>query len=384
MGAPSPVFNPSGAGDDYGSPVSSPIAAPPPTYSSSPSNDDYGSPLSSSSSISSNDFAAPSPVFSPATSNDDYGSPVSSPISSPAFSSSSSNADYVSPVSSPASSSYSVDSPAVSLSSYESASDPVPAPASSDDFNSFSFGSGQSLEPSSYAAVTDLVSEGEGSIIPSSDFSSAVSSPSSSLSDYAESPAPPQGDQTSDLYGAPVSDIFTGTQADSLDSQLDNFDVAPVYNTIDTNSLESGLAPDVFTPSVLEETEVQDSYGSPVEDAAVPAPESYLPSSEYNDYDEAPSYDIYSNQDYLEDLPSYVIPSGDSYQAAPSISIEYASPRDELRRNDVESQQAGLVIDLTAQTEPGEVPQFGQRLGSQSESSELLAKSHRHRRRWTR
>ena len=221
-------------------------------------------------------------------------------------------------------------------------------------------------------AVTDLVSEEEGSII-------ATSSPlAASFSDYEETPAP-------DLYGAPVSDIFTGTDSQVvLVESADNFEAAPVYNTIDTNSLESGFAPDILTPASPEGTQLP-----AVEEAAVPAPDSYLPSYEYNDYDEAPSYDIYSNQDYLQDLPSYVIPSGDSYQAAPSISIEYASPRDELRRNDVESQQTAreetsLVIDLTADTEPGDVPLYGQRLGSQSQSSHLLAKSHRHRRRWIR
>ena len=353
-----PASSPQQASDDYGSPVSSPLSSSSPTYSSPPASDDYGSPVSSP--ISSNDVAAPSPSLSPSSSNADYVSPVSSPLSSSDFTAASDSA----------------------VSSYDAPSAPVSdsygaAPASSSDFNSFSSGPGQSLEPSSYVAVTDLVSEGEGSIIPSS------SPPaSSSFSDYEESPAPVT-EQASDLYGAPVSDIFTGTEPQVvLVESADNLEAAAVYNTIDTNSLESGFAPDVFTPSVQEETPVPDSYGSPVvEEAAVPAPDSYLPSYENNEYDEVPSYDFYSNQDYLEDLPSYVIPSGDSFQAAPSISIEYASPRDELRRNDVEP---SLVIDLTPDTQLGEAPQFGQRLGSQSKSSHLLAKSRRHRRRWVR
>ena len=190
--------------------------------------------------------------------------------------------------------------------------------------------SGQTLEPSSYVAV-DTLGGGESIISSSNDFGSSVSSP-----------------VTSDAFNSAPSSTFTDyDDYESSPGGSASEEYVPVYNTIDTNSLESGYAAPVepansYSTSVVEDTPLNIEYEYENSEDI----DSYISSYEYSDDD------VYSNE---EDLPSY-FPSEDSYQAAPSISIEYASPRDDLS-------QSGLVIDLTSNTEiEDETAQYGQRL----------------------
>ena len=107
-----------------------------------------------------------------------------------------------------------------------------------------------------------------------------------------------------------------------------------------------------------------DSYGSPREN--IPSSDSYgSPDPVVEEvYDEYDSYD--------DELPSYLIP--ETYEASPSVSVEYASPRDE-----------SVVIDLTNNSDypDYETPVYGQRLGASSRSSySLLSHLRRQKRRW--
>ena len=228
--------------------------------------------------------------------------------------------------------------------------------------------------------------------VPSSGFDAAPAdneygAPSESFTDndvvtgYAAPAVQETFEEPADEYGAPTSgDIFTG-----LESVAD-YDNVPVYNPIDTNSIESGLGVpeyeyedepltsyiDVNLPS----QPASDSYGSPGENTqgSVPvAADTVYDILDAGYDDSAPQYDSYD--DYEEELPSYLVPSGgDAYQAAPSISVEYASPRDT-------SADQSLVIDLTdaSYEDYEETPVYGQRIGpsSRSYSNILLSRQRR-------
>jgi len=165
-----------------------------------------------------------------------------------------------------------------------------------------------------------------------------------------------------------------------------DYENVPVYNPIDTNSVETNtevfeyeyeeepLTSYISVNSLLEE---EQSYGSPGENTLqnVPVEEAeYV--SDVSDDDSGDDYDSYD--DYEEELPSYIIPAADAYQASPSISVEYASPRD----------QQGLVIDLTENYDDDdddddyETAVYGQRLTgiSSSHSSHNILSSLRHHR----
>lgn len=181
-----------------------------------------------------------------------------------------------------------------------------------------------------------------------------------------------------DEYGSP-GDIFTGVES------VADYENVPVYNPIDTNSVETNtevfeyeyeeepLTSYISVNSLLEE---EQSYGSPGENTLqnVPVEEAeYV--SDVSDDDSGDDYDSYD--DYEEELPSYIIPAADAYQASPSISVEYASPRD----------QQGLVIDLTENYDDDddddyETAVYGQRLTgiSSSHSSHNILSSLRHHR----
>ena len=136
----------------------------------------------------------------------------------------------------------------------------------------------------------------------------------------------------------------------------------PVYSPLDTNSLEAGLgASSAEYSDYLDSDQPLTSYTSlGTEYEAAEGGE------EYSDYAE-----------YEQELPSYLVPADSSYQAAPSIAVEYASPRDTRGAAAEEEAEGGLVIDLTsARGEQGAATStsavYGQRILS-------LARRHRHR-----
>ena len=135
-----------------------------------------------------------------------------------------------------------------------------------------------------------------------------------------------------------------------------------MYSPLDTNSLEAGLgASSAEYSDYLDSDQPLTSYTSlGTEYEAAEGGE------EYSDYAE-----------YEQELPSYLVPADSSYQAAPSIAVEYASPRDTRGAAAEEKAEGGLVIDLTsARGEQGAATStsavYGQRILS-------LARRHRHR-----
>lgn len=136
-----------------------------------------------------------------------------------------------------------------------------------------------------------------------------------------------------------------------------------MYSPLDTNSLEAGLgASSAEYSDYLDSDQPLTSYTSlGTEYEAAEGGE------EYSDYAE-----------YEQELPSYLVPADSSYQAAPSIAVEYASPRDTRGAAAAEEEaEGGLVIDLTsARGEQGAATStsavYGQRILS-------LARRHRHR-----
>lgn len=199
--------------------------------------------------------------------------------------------------------------------------------------------------------------------VPSDDYGS----PSTTGSDYNS----PSVSSASDGYGAPS----------------DNF---PPLEPLDTNSLESGLgqpqflesyAEDAPLSSYVEVSSLNDGFSSSrdtfdtVPDTGYTAPDPVL--------DEV--YD-----DIGDEVPSYLIPQ-DIYQASPSISVQFASPRDtrniDLETEAVEAVKAAfdqsLVIDLTSEAD--REARYGERLGRSAQSvlsqlSQLRAIRQRRRR----
>ena len=131
-----------------------------------------------------------------------------------------------------------------------------------------------------------------------------------------------------------------------------------MYSPLDTNSLEAGLgASSAEYSDYLDSDQPLTSYTSLGTEY-----EAGEGGEEYGDYAE-----------YEQELPSYLVPADSSYQAAPSIAVEYASPRD--TRGAAAGEEAGLVIDLTSaggEQEAGTSAVYGQRILS-------LARRHRHR-----
>ena len=156
-----------------------------------------------------------------------------------------------------------------------------------------------------------------------------------------------------------------------------------MYDPLDTNSLEAGLgqpqfldsnAEDAPLSSYVEVSSLDDNFSSsldtfdPVPDTGYSAPDTV--------FDE-----VYDDSE----VPSYLIPQ-DIYQASPSISVQFASPRD-TRDIDLETGAAeaarsafdpSLVIDLTSSESD---PVYGERLGSVlSHLSQIRAIRQRRRR----
>lgn len=187
---------------------------------------------------------------------------------------------------------------------------------------------------------------------------------------------------TTDYSGPPSAGASGGYGAPSVPEDSFPADV-PVYDPLDTNSLEAGLGQPQFLDSYgedaplssyVEVSSLDDSFSSsldtfdPVPDTGYSAPDTV--------FDE-----VYDDGD--SEVPSYLIPR-DIYQASPSISVQFASPRD-TRNIDLETGAAeaarsafdpSLVIDLTSSD-----PVYGERLGSVlSHLSQIRAIRQRRRR----
>ena len=134
----------------------------------------------------------------------------------------------------------------------------------------------------------------------------------------------------------------------------------PVYSPLDTNSLEAGLgASSAEYSDYLDSDQPLTSYTSL--------------GTEYEAGEGGEDYSDYA--EYEQELPSYLVPADSSYQAAPSIAVEYASPRDTRGAAAAEEEEEGLVIDLTragGEQEAATSAVYGQRILS-------LARRHRHR-----
>ena len=131
-----------------------------------------------------------------------------------------------------------------------------------------------------------------------------------------------------------------------------------MYSPLDTNSLEAGLgASSAEYSDYLDSDQPLTSYTSL--------------GAEYEAGEGGEDYSDYA--EYEQELPSYLVPADSSYQAAPSIAVEYASPRD--TRGAAAGEKEGLVIDLTSasgEQEAATSAVYGQRILS-------LARRHRHR-----
>ena len=440
--------------DDYGSPAASPIstgyssasssssnsyASPSQPSSSEPSNDDYGAPssssistgYSSSSSASSSSFAAPSQP-----SNDDYGSPVASPVSTPQETYSSAGSTVIASThiepSSYASIPTSNDFSGAATNDFENVaistagSDEYGAPSgdigvvapSNDDYGApggplntdFAIPSGDfnaasndysSVPNEDYGAPTNTGVSDEYGAPPNTDYTIPGGDPNISSNDY-NTPTEDYGvPNVSNEYGAPTGEIFTGVESDVVET---NYDEVPVYKPIDTNSIESGLGVPEYDDYIDDEpltsyisvSSLGDSYGGPRENVQ----DVVILKDDRNPLDEVyeDNESVYAYDNYEDELPTYIIPSSDTYNYQDGPSIEYASPRD---FNDIESapvaaSEDSLVIDLTSNkdnlnidydTEVGDIsPVYGQRLGASSKSHSshnLLSQIRRHRQRWS-
>ena len=245
------------------------------------------------------------------------------------------------------------------------------------------------LSDNSYSAPSNEFSSGDAVTGSTNVRSDDYGSPSTTGSDYS-APSVSAGE----VYGSPSITDNGGDNvgfADFLDltSSLDaDYSDVPVYNPLDTNSLESGLGQPQFLDDFVEDAPLS-SYVevSSLDDSGSLETFQTVPDTGYS----APDTVLDEVYDDGDEVPSYLIPR-DIHQA--SISVQFASPRD-TRGIDLETEAAraaraafgqSLVIDLTSEDLDQELdypsPVYGQRLGRSSSSllSRLRAARRRHHR----
>jgi len=252
-----------------------------------------------------------------------------------------------------------------------------------DNFSSQSdnvFGSQSAVEPASYVVLpasadftgNDFPGLSDNSFsAPGNEFSAdGLTGNTNVPSDDYGSPSTTVTGSAGDGYGAPsVADNFPSLEADYTD--------VPVYDPLDTNSLEAGLGQPQFLDSYAEDAPLS-SYVevSSLDDGFSSSLDSFdpVPDTGYSAPD--PVLDEVYDDSLGDEVPSYLIPQ-DIYQASPSISVQFASPRD-TRNIDLETEAAeavkaafeqSLVIDLTSEDYPDPAPVYGARLGRSSHGS---------------